>query len=354
MMLPVGAKIGIIGGGQLGRMLAGAAARLGFDVSIYCPEADCPAGRVAQQQTIGRYDHLPSVLDWARSCDVVTYEFENVPVDTVHYLVSSGCDVRPGARSLEIAQDRLAEKAFLRDAGIETAPYVAVNGPQDLARALTQLGGAGILKTRREGYDGKGQLRLVSGDDCEAAFSRLKAQPSILEAIVPFSCEISAIVARSITGESLCYDIPRNHHVEGVLSRSSVPSGVDQTTEAKAREAAICLAAALDHVGVLALEFFVLADGSLLANEVAPRVHNSGHWTPEACRTGQFEQHIRAVAGWPLGSVERKYRAEMGNLLGHEALAPFEAAPAGSVITLYGKREAKAGRKMGHWVRLVD
>jgi 5-(carboxyamino)imidazole ribonucleotide synthase len=351
MTLPVGARIGIIGGGQLGRMLAGAAARLGFDTSVYCPERDCPAARVAADNVVADYNDLPALLSWAQTCDVVTYEFENVPVGAVNHLTASGCLVRPGARSLEVAQDRLQEKTFLSDCGVQTAGFRPVNNLTELASALEALGGSGILKTRREGYDGKGQRRVSAGDDLERAFADLNAQPCVLEEIIPFTCEVSTLVARSITGETLCYDVPRNEHVDGVLHRSIVPSGVDAGIEEAAREAAVRVADALGHVGVLALEFFVLEDGQLLANELAPRVHNSGHWTPEACITGQFEQHILAVSGWPLGPVARLFDAEMGNLLGADALTPFEASPRGSTVTLYGKQEAKAGRKMGHWVR---
>ncbi|MEM8617192.1 MAG: 5-(carboxyamino)imidazole ribonucleotide synthase [Pseudomonadota bacterium] len=349
--LKAGATVGILGGGQLGRMLSGAAAQLGFDTSIYCPEADCPAGRVASSLRVAAYSDLEAVLSWARGCDVVTYEFENVPVETAQHLINQGATVRPGAKPLEVSQDRLGEKAFLRGCGIETADFAEVDAASDIAEPLERFGGRGILKTRRDGYDGKGQVRLESGDDFEAAMKALAGAPSILEAFIPFKLEVSVIIARDAKGHTICYDVPRNEHVNGILRRSYVPSGVDETVMKRVCDAAERLADALDYVGVLALEFFVTEDGDLIANEFAPRVHNSGHWTPEGCETGQFEQHIRAVVGWPLGPVTRHHDVEMLNLLGEEALEPPEALAADGVLTLYGKRDAKPGRKMGHLVR---
>ncbi len=349
--LQAGATIGMLGGGQLGRMMASAAAQLGFDVSIYCPEEDCPAARVAIDQVIGAYTDVAALLAWAKTCDVVTYEFENVPVEAAQALIDAGVPVRPGAKPLEVSQDRLIEKSFLRECGIKTAAFAEVNAANDIAAPLDQYGGLGILKTRRDGYDGKGQVRLAHGDDFEAAHKALANAPCILEAMVPFEREVSVIVARDAVGDTLYYDLPRNEHVNGILKRSIVPSGLAEDVAQRAAKAAETLAHAMDYIGVLALEFFVLEDGSLLANEFAPRVHNSGHWTPEACATGQFEQHIRAVAGWPLGPVTRYHDVEMLNLLGEEALVPPEVLSADGVLTLYGKRDAKPGRKMGHLVR---
>lgn len=353
-VLAAGATIGILGGGQLGRMLATAAAQLGFDVSIYCPEADCPAARVAASHTIGAYDDHTTLLAWAKTCDVVTYEFENVPVAAAEALMEAGTLVRAGATALEVSQDRCAEKSFLQSCDIATADFAAIETATDIGGPIAQFGGQGILKTRRDGYDGKGQARLQAGDDFEAAHRSLGFAPCILEAMVPFVCEVSVIVARAVSGQSLCYDLPRNEHVNGILRRSTVPANIDQAVTDRACEAARSLADALDYVGVLALEFFVLENGALLANEFAPRVHNSGHWTPEACATGQFEQHIRAVAGWPLGAVTRFHDVEMSNLLGDEALAPPEVLLENAVLTLYGKRDAKPGRKMGHLVKRLS
>lgn len=349
--LKAGATIGILGGGQLGRMLGSSAAALGFDVSIYCPETDCPAARIAAAHVASDYTDIGALLAWAKTCDAITYEFENVPVEAAEALLQAGHLVRPGAKPLEVSQDRLVEKAFLRECGIATADFAQVDQASDVSDPIVRFGGNGILKTRRDGYDGKGQARLEAGDDYEAAHKALKHAPCILEATVPFEREVSVIIARDRAGESICFDIPRNEHVNGILKRSVVPADLPDAVASRAYEAAKALADALQYVGVLALEFFVLEDGSLLANEFAPRVHNSGHWTPEACATGQFEQHIRAVAGWPLGPVDRFHDVEMLNLLGEEALVPPEVLAADGVLTLYGKRDAKPGRKMGHLVR---
>ena len=352
--LKAGATIGILGGGQLGRMLACAAAQLGFDVSIYCPEQDCPAARVAASHIEGAYDDPDALLTWAKTCDVVTYEFENVPVSAAEALIEAGVQVRPGAKPLEVSQDRFVEKSFLQSCGIATAGFATVDQASDIAEPIAQFGGQGILKTRRDGYDGKGQARLEAGDDYEAAHKSLGHVPCILEAMVPFACEVSVIIARDETGHSVCYDLPRNEHVNGILRQSTAPANIDADVSTRACSAAKSLADALDYIGVLALEFFVLEDGTLLANEFAPRVHNSGHWTPEACATGQFEQHIRAVAGWPLGDVTRFHNVEMYNLLGEEALAPPTELLKDAVLTLYGKRDAKPGRKMGHVVKRLS
>lgn len=348
--LPAGATIGILGGGQLGRMLASAGAQLGFDSAIYCPEDDCPAARVAARHTHAAYDDLAALDTWAASCDAITYEFENVPVGAIAHLIGAGHLVRPGAKPLQFSQDRLEEKTFLRACEIATADFAAIDKAADIADPLAAFGGQAILKTRRDGYDGKGQVRLVSGDDLEAAHKALGNRACILEAMIGFDCEISVIIARSATGETACYDVPRNQHVNGILRRSTLPAKVPGETIKAARAAAERLVAALDYVGVLALEFFVLPDGSVIANEYAPRVHNSGHWTPEACATGQFEQHMRAVAGWPLGDVTRFHDCEMLNLLGDEALADPQTLASDGHLTLYGKRAAKPGRKMGHLV----
>ena len=351
--LPIGATIGILGDGQLGRMLAGAAAKLGFDVSVFGPQSDSPSSRVARSQTVGAYTDLAAVVEWACACDVVPYEFENVPVETVQALEAAGVLVRPGVKALEVAQDRVIEKTFLRSCDIPTAEFAPVSDGSGLESALSRFG-RGILKTNRDGYDGKGQVRLSDGDNVSAAFASLGQVPCILEAFVPFQCEISVIIARSLTGDVAIWDSPENRHERGILRRSIVPASVESRTLNAAQTAATRLIEALDYVGVLALEFFVLSDGRVLANEFAPRVHNSGHWTPEACATGQFEQHIRAVAGWPIGPVTRFHDVEMVNLLGEEALDIDRFVSSGASVTLYGKREALDGRKMGHVVRRVQ
>ncbi len=346
-----GATIGILGGGQLGRMLAIAAARLGFDAVIYTPEHDPPAGRVAAATWQAEWDDAKALAGFAAACDVVTLEFENVPVSTLESLAARGVAVRPAAKSLSVSQDRAAEKAFLNGAGIATAAFTPVGDPASLRAGLDAVGLPAVLKTRREGYDGKGQAWIRTLSDADAAWNAIGGRPAILEAGIAFDCEISVLVARSADGETRTWAPPRNSHDGGILTRSVVPSGLPRGIEDAARAHAVRLAAALDHIGVLALEFFVLPDGRLLANEFAPRVHNSGHWTPEACQTGQFEQHIRCVAGWPLGDTRRLFDAEMVNLIGAAGeVDPTRLGPH-DTLTLYGKREARAGRKMGHITR---
>ena len=348
--LPPGSVIGILGGGQLGRMLASAAARLGFDVHILAPEDDPPAARVSAKHWQTAYEDESALKAFAEACDVITYEFENVPVASVAYLASLGAAIRPGSKSLETSQDRLTEKRFLNSIGIETGRYEAVDTIEDLSKALETLGGEGILKTRREGYDGKGQAIIRTGEDLDAAFASIGNVPAILEAFVPYEREISVVIARTPDGKMASFDPSKNDHGGGILRTSIVPCGLNDAVIARARSLGETLARETGHVGVIALELFVLEDGTLLANEFAPRVHNSGHWTPEACMTGQFEQHIRAIAGWPLGPVTRVFDARMQNLLGEEALASPESHDADAVVTLYGKRDAKPGRKMGHVV----
>ncbi len=344
--LPPGSTIGILGGGQLGRMLAGAATKLGYDVCVLTPENDSPAGRVAKHVIHGEYTDEAALSELVGWCDAITYEFENVPVESAQWLINTGAAVRPGAKSLEMAQDRLTEKRFLQGIGIPTVEIAEINAPGEIDAAIKSMGGAGILKRRRDGYDGKGQARLVAGDDYEKAWKALGQAPCILEAMAPFEREISGIVARGLDGQTAAFEPSENIHVNGILRSSIVPAEISDDVRKRAIAGATALAAALDHVGVLALEYFVLPDGELLANEYAPRVHNSGHWTPEACETSQFEQHIRAVAGLPLGAPTRHFAARMENLLGDEAIA----AAGEQGVTLYGKREARSGRKMGHKV----
>ena len=242
--LQAGATIGMLGGGQLGRMMASAAAQRGVDVSIYCPERDCPAARVAAHHAVGDYRDTEALLAWAKTCDVVTYEFENVPVEAAKALIEAGITVRPGAQALEVSQDRVVEKSFLRDCGIATADFAEVNSAADVAAPIEAFGGQGILKTRRDGYDGKGQARLEAGDDFEAAHKSLGHAPCILEAMVPFACEVSVIIARDKAGDTFCYDVPRNEHVNGILKRSVVPSGLGEEVTERACQAATALAEA--------------------------------------------------------------------------------------------------------------
>ena len=352
-LLP-GATIGIIGGGQLGRMLAMAAARLGYQTIILEPQADCPAAQVATRQIVAAYDDPKALEELARHCAVVTYEFENVPVGAAVSLARK-VSVYPPARALEVAQDRLVEKTTLNEMGISTARFVVVDSDADLAAGLRSFGGSGVLKTRRLGYDGKGQrvFHDASPDDAVGVYAAMGSVPLILEAFVPFEREVSVIAARGIDGSVVAYDPAENVHVHGILHTSTVPATARAETLTAARTAASAIVEGLHYVGVIGVEFFVLDDGSVVTNEIAPRVHNSGHWTEAACAVSQFEQHVRAVAGLPLGVPRRHSDCVMENLIGDDiARVPSLMAEADLVMHLYGKAEARAGRKMGHFTRL--
>jgi 5-(carboxyamino)imidazole ribonucleotide synthase len=350
--LPAGSIIGIIGGGQLGRMLAMAAAKLGYRTIILEPQADCPAAQVANRQIVAAYDDPAALSELAAACSVVTYEFENVPVAAAESL-SAARPVRPSARALQVAQDRVIEKQFLNDIGVATAAFRAVDNDGDLAAALDAFGNNGVLKTRRLGYDGKGQRVLRGVKDIEGTYSAMGNVPLILEELIAFDYEISIIAARGTDGALAVYDPARNVHRDGILHTSTVPSGISIATADAAKQAAMAIITALDYVGVIGIEFFVLPDGSLLANEMAPRVHNSGHWTEAACTVSQFEQHIRAVAGLPLGDAGRHSDCVMQNLIGHDIdQVPALLAEPDLMLHLYGKAEARPGRKMGHFTRI--
>ncbi len=349
-----GAVIGILGGGQLGRMLALAAAELGFDTHVFTSEADSPAARVAARAIVADYEDARALLDFAERVDVITSEFENVPAATSEALVAAGARVYPNPRALALAQDRIAEKELFAALGFETAPYCAVDGREDLDVALARIGAPAILKTRRLGYDGKVQARIMRNEDALAAHEGLAAQALVLEGFCPFVREISVIGVRGADGAFAAYDVSENVHEGGILRRTIVPARASADIAARARAMAATLANALDYVGVLALELFEMADGRLIANEMASRVHNSGHWTGDACACSQFEQHIRAIAGWPLGSTARHADAEMINLIGDEADAwRTYGAQENARVHLYGKREARPGRKMGHVTALT-
>lgn len=349
-LLPPGSTLGILGGGQLGRLIALEAARLGFDVHVYTQSSRDPATRVCARSHIAPWDDREALAFFSAACDLVTLEFENVPVATVEAVEAYGTPVRPGLFALTITQDRAVEKAFLNDVGIRTVDWAIIDNLDDLQAKLEAFGGQGILKRRRDGYDGKGQARIKSPDDAATAWDALGDKPCILEAFAPFAFEISAIVARSLSGELASWDPPRNEHENGILARSILPSGASAETEAKAVAAARKLAEGLDYVGVLALEFFVMDDGSIRANEFAPRVHNSGHWTPEGSYTCQFEQHVRAITDWPLGDTTRHSDVVMENIIGEDVFAGLHKVDAHTRLTHYGKREARPGRKMGHIV----
>lgn len=346
--------IGIIGGGQLGRMLAMAAARLNFRTVILEPQADSPAAQAANSQITAAYGDPVALAELAAACDIVTYEFENVPVEAAETLARN-VPVYPPPRALEVAQDRLTEKRFLNGCGIPTARFHPVDNQADLEQALADFGGQGVLKTRRLGYDGKGQRVFRSpAESAAGAFAALGNVPLILESFVPFEREISIIAARAIDGTVKAYDPAENVHRDGILDTSTLPARIGEATAAAARESAAKLLAALDYVGVVGIEFFVLPDGRLVANEIAPRVHNSGHWTEAACVVSQFEQHIRAIAGLPLGDSSRHSDCVMTNLIGNDLDdVPAWLAKPGVLVHLYGKTEARPGRKMGHVTHIV-
>jgi 5-(carboxyamino)imidazole ribonucleotide synthase len=347
--VPPGGTIGIVGGGQLGRMLALAAARLGLKTCIYNDAADAPAFQVTPDFVVGAYDDLEALAKFASRCDAVTFEFENLPAHAIAHL-ESRVAVRPGAAALAITQDRLSEKSFVAKLGLKTAPFFDVSSAEQARAAFAQIGGRGILKTRRFGYDGKGQQTVVSADDTVAAFAKFRA-PSILEGFVDFAFEASVIAARGADGAFAAYDPPENIHENHILRRSTVPSRLGALQVGQAQAMARKIGDALDYVGVFAVELFVGTDGALLVNEIAPRVHNTGHWTLEACQCSQFENHIRAVAGWPLGATARHADAVMENIIGAEADA-WESLSRSGALHLYGKAESRPGRKMGHVTRL--
>lgn len=354
LALPLGATIGILGGGQLGRMSAMAAARLGYRCHIYAPEPDSPAMQVAAASTIAAYEDVAALHRFAAAVDVVTYEFENVPAATLAAL-EGRVPCRPGPRALAICQDRIAEKTFLAEAGVPVAPWRSVSSLPELTVALTEIGLPAVLKTTRLGYDGRGQAVLRAPEDAAPAFERLSPKPLILEAFVPFKAEISAIAARGLDGQVATYDAVENRHRHHILDLSFAPARLPEAAAEAARDHVAKVATALDLVGIVALEMFLLGDGTLLGNEIAPRPHNSGHWTMDACRCGQFEQHMRAVAGLPLGPVARHADAVMRNLVGPEGLDAWPGLVArGDVVAhWYGKAEAKPGRKLGHANRLL-
>ena len=345
--LPPGAAIGILGGGQLGRMLAMAAARLGLRAHIYDPSPEPPAGQVAHQVTMGAFDDTEALSRFASTVDVVTYEFENIPTAALDALEAQ-CPVRPNRRALAVSQDRLDEKRFLAGLGLGTAPFADVSGPHDLPAAIAATGLPAILKTRRLGYDGKGQARVTTEAEAAAAVDALAGTPAILEGMVPFTCEVSVIAARGDDGQTTAFDPGENVHSKGILRTTTVPASISDAQAAEARTIATTILDALDYVGVIGVELFV-TDAGLLVNEFAPRVHNSGHWTQNGCATDQFEQHIRAVAGWPLGDPGRHADVVMENLIGDDMdRVPAIASEPGAALHLYGKGEVRAGRKMGH------
>ena len=357
MILSPGATIGILGAGQLGRMLAMAAARLGLRSHVYAPEGDAPAFDVASASTIGAYEDEDALARFADSVDVVTYESENVPTACAQF-IEARRPVRPGVRALAVTQDRLSEKTFLSELGLATAPFQPVEDAGALVRAVAALGRPSILKTRRFGYDGKGQALIREGSNLPALYRGLGGAPTILEGFVAFEREVSVLAARSLEGAFAAFDVCENEHEHHILARTHVPARIAPETEARAKQIAREIMEALDYVGLLAVELFVTRDErgaeGLVVNELAPRVHNSGHWTLDGAQTSQFEQHIRAIAGWPLGAPTRRGRIEMHNLIGEDAeeWRDILAQPDLS-LHLYGKLEVRPGRKMGHVTRVL-
>ena len=341
--------LGILGGGQLGRMSALAAANLGIKVHIFCPEPDCPASQVSAKTFTAPYDDKKALKEFAESVDVISYEFENIPVETVKYLQSIK-PVLPDERLLEVSQHRLTEKKFLNDIGIPTARWAPANTAQDIKNTLKDWNASSvILKTTRFGYDGKGQAKLKSSGDIDKVWDELGGQELIIEEIIDFACEISIVIARDKISQTACYTPVLNEHENHILSKTTAPAPLPQEMAEEAKKLAELLAGAVDLVGVLAIEFFVTKDGKLLANEIAPRTHNSGHWTMNACHCSQFEQHVRTVCGMPIGHPDRHSNAVMINLIGDDVrkLDQYHEMK-NACVHLYGKATIKAGRKMGH------
>lgn len=346
-ILPMGSTIGILGGGQLGRMLSVAAARLGFRTHIFEPGANPPAADVAHAVTTAPYEDTDALKAFAESVDIVTFEFENIPTDALD-VIEAIRPIHPNREALRTSQDRLTEKTFLEGLGLRVAPFADIGGRDDLDAALAAIGTPSILKTRRFGYDGKGQSRLYSADDAANALADMAGNPAVLEGFVDFSIEVSVIAARSTGGEVACFDPGENVHRDGILHTTTVPANITASLRTDAVLLAARILNALDYVGVLGVELFVTPQG-LIVNEIAPRVHNSGHWTQNGCTVDQFEQHIRAIAGWPLGDGSRHADVVMENLIGSDMdRVPELAKRSDTALHLYGKADVKAGRKMGH------
>ena len=357
-----GGTIGILGGGQLGRMLSIAAAQLGLRTHILSPEEETPASHCAYRTTIADYTDKDALVSFSNAVDAITFEFENVPVEALEKLIELGKPVAPGPKALAVSQDRLHEKNFINEIGACTAPYEPVDDLETLTRALNKIGSRSILKTRRFGYDGKGQTQIdAKEEDLPHAWEQAKAHawaelgqsPSILEGFVEYDFELSVIACRGRNGDIRCYEPPRNFHKGGILRSSKAPSKAPKELIEKAIAVTSSILTELEYIGVMGVEFFALSDGEILVNEFAPRVHNSGHWTLDACSVSQFEQHIRAVAGWPLGDPLMHSAATMENLLGEDVNEWKKLAELpDTCLHIYGKGDARPGRKMGHVTRL--
>ncbi len=350
-----GGRVGVLGGGQLGRMLALAAARLGLDVHVYDPDPDAPAARVAAKAFTGAFDDTDAVAAFASACDVVTCEFENVPATSLEAAARVGTAVAPGPRSFAITQNRIEEKRFLTELGAPIAPYHVVENAEACRVAAEALGAPAILKRASQGYDGKGQASVARPEDAAEAFRSVSGGACVLEKRVDFARELSIVGARFRNGAFAAYPMSQNAHAHGVLHETTAPAQAPGEVTAEATSIAQRIAEALGHVGVLATEFFETKDGALLVNEIAPRVHNSGHWTEGGCVCDQFEQHVRAICNWPVGDTTTRYEeVVMRNLLGDDvSLWQEEAQRAGVRLSIYGKRHAGTRRKMGHVVLLT-
>lgn len=347
-----GATIGIIGGGQLGRMLAIAAARLGYRTHVFTPETDSPAQQVASQTTIAPYDDLEALKQFAESVAAVTYEFENIPHASLSFL-EKAILVSPSADILRLSQHRGREKAMLKQHGIAIAPYRDVTSAEKLKQACLEIGVPGILKTAELGYDGKGQIKINTEADYAQAWAKLGVDEAVYEGFVQFECEISVIVARNEMSGCVAYPPVQNIHENHILDMTIAPAPIEKNVRREAVAIAKNIAEVLDLHGILAVEMFVTREGRVLVNELAPRPHNSGHWTIDACVTSQFEQAIRAICGLPLGSPRRLYNAVMKNLVGKEVLKWYDyLQEPNTKVHLYGKKEIREGRKMGHVTRL--
>jgi 5-(carboxyamino)imidazole ribonucleotide synthase len=347
-----GGTVGILGGGQLARMLSIAAARMGLKVVVFAPDRDSPAFQVAGAHVVAAYDDRAALQGFARQVDVITYEFENIPGDTGAFLASLK-PVRPNPQALAVIQNRIGEKSFVQKLGIGTTPFAAVTSEESARAAFGTIGAPAVLKTSRLGYDGKGQCMVRAAEDVITGWRAFGGVECILEGFVDFKRELSVVAARGADGTVACYDIVENLHGDHILRTTLAPAKGPQRLKAEANKIASRLLEAFDYVGVMAVELFETQDGRLLVNEMAPRVHNSGHWTIDGCTVSQFEQHIRAVCGWPMGDATRHSDAVMTNLLGDEVTAwRAHAAQPATAVHLYGKTDARQGRKMGHVTRL--
>jgi 5-(carboxyamino)imidazole ribonucleotide synthase len=344
--LKTGATIGILGGGQLGRMLSVAASRLGFKTCIFEPQGDCPASHVANFHYKAEYSDTDALTNFANACDIITFEFENIPTEALD-IIEAITPIHPNRDALATSQDRFLEKNFLTRIGLQTAPYATVDTAETLEQAIDQIGTPAILKTRRMGYDGKGQSRLMSPDDAPQALADMAGAPAVYEGFIDFSIEVSVIGTRGADGSVSCFDPGENVHLNGILHTTTVPAKLSPSQRTDAILLTANILNALNYVGTMGVELFVTPHG-LIVNEIAPRVHNSGHWTQQGCVVDQFEQHIRAIAGWPLGDGTRHSNVTMENLIGNDVDRLAQIAKTNTAIHLYGKADAKAGRKMGH------